>query len=46
MTVSLTLVPWAVALVGALAYGFAPGKLAELGRLTFAVAVLAALFRH
>jgi hypothetical protein len=46
MTVSLTLVPWGVALVGALVYGLVPGKAAELGRLAFLAGLFVALLHR
>lgn len=42
MTIHLG-IPLLVAFVGALTYGFANGKLAELGRLSFAAGLLAFL---
>ncbi|MGH8748809.1 MAG: hypothetical protein ACREU5_06855 [Burkholderiales bacterium] len=42
MTITI-LLPLAVALLGALLYGFAPGKAQELGRLMFAMGLLAAM---
>jgi hypothetical protein len=46
MTVSITLVPWVVAILGALIYGLIPGKIAELGKYAFLAGLLAALLHR